>query len=190
MTTYSPVKPPVCLLFLCVCSKELWIVSIMPRVSFAPPSLCLAFLSLLNHYLPSLPPTVRDIDVPSLHRQQFIPSGYRPVGLSWRCCVLSLFQIHNETLNVWSHLLAAVCLVMRFMVFTILQGGVPHCRSLHLVDLLVLDCHVSDVLNLSPPQGILGFRLLGSEGQGISVDFSSLPLVLYVFSAVTYLSCR
>ncbi|XP_026234376.1 membrane progestin receptor beta-like [Anabas testudineus] len=132
----------------------------MPRVSFAPPSLCLAFLSLLNHYLPSLPPTVRDIDVPSLHRQQFIPSGYRPVGLSWRCCVLSLFQIHNETLNVWSHLLAAVCLVMRFMVFTILQGG-----------------------------GILGFRLLGSEGQGISVDFSSLPLVLYVFSAVTYLSC-
>uniref|UniRef100_A0A3Q1IP91 Uncharacterized protein n=1 Tax=Anabas testudineus TaxID=64144 RepID=A0A3Q1IP91_ANATE len=134
MTTYSPVKPPVCLLFLCVCSKELWIVSIMPRVSFAPPSLCLAFLSLLNHYLPSLPPTVRDIDVPSLHRQQFIPSGYRPVGLSWRCCVLSLFQIHNETLNVWSHLLAAVC-------------------------------------------------------QGISVDFSSLPLVLYVFSAVTYLSC-
>ncbi|XP_042341284.1 membrane progestin receptor beta-like [Plectropomus leopardus] len=119
----------------------------MPRVSFAPPSLCPAFLPLLDRLLPSLPPTVRDVDVPPLFRERFILSGYRPVGLSWRCYVLSLFQIHNETLNVWSHLVAAVCVTLRFMLFTILQGG------------------------------------------GFSVDVSSLPLVLYVFSAVTYLSC-
>ncbi|XP_070821852.1 membrane progestin receptor beta-like [Chaetodon trifascialis] len=116
----------------------------MPRVSFAPPSLCLTFLPLLHRLLPSLPPTVRDVDVPPLFRERFILAGYRPVGLSWRCYALSLFQIHNETLNVWSHLLAAACVVMRFM---------------------------------------------GPEGQGFSVDASSLPLVLYVFSAVTYLSC-
>uniref|UniRef100_A0A3B4XQQ9 Progestin and adipoQ receptor family member 8 n=1 Tax=Seriola lalandi dorsalis TaxID=1841481 RepID=A0A3B4XQQ9_SERLL len=117
---------------------------IMPRVSFAPPSLCLTFLPLVHRLLPSLPPTVRDVDVPPLFRERFILGGYRPVGLSWRSYVLSLFQIHNETLNVWSHLLAA---------------------------------------------GILGFRLQGPEGQGFSLDVSSLPLVLYVFSAVTYLSC-
>uniref|UniRef100_A0A3B4XSB6 Progestin and adipoQ receptor family member 8 n=1 Tax=Seriola lalandi dorsalis TaxID=1841481 RepID=A0A3B4XSB6_SERLL len=116
----------------------------MPRVSFAPPSLCLTFLPLVHRLLPSLPPTVRDVDVPPLFRERFILGGYRPVGLSWRSYVLSLFQIHNETLNVWSHLLAA---------------------------------------------GILGFRLQGPEGQGFSLDVSSLPLVLYVFSAVTYLSC-
>ncbi|XP_078018124.1 membrane progestin receptor beta-like [Epinephelus lanceolatus] len=132
----------------------------MPRVSFAPPSLCFTFLPLLDRLLPSLPPTVRDVDVPPLFRERFILSGYRPVGLSWRCYVLSLFQIHNETLNVWSHLVAAVCVALRFMMFTILQGG-----------------------------GILGFRLQGPEGQGFSVDVSSLPLVLYVFSAITYLSC-
>lgn len=96
----------------------------MPRVSFAPPSLCLAPPPLLDRLLPSLPPTVRDADVPPLFREQFIRSGYRPVGLSWRCYVLSLFQIHNETLNVWSHLLAAVCVVMRFLTFAVLQGGV------------------------------------------------------------------
>lgn len=97
---------------------------IMPRVSFAPPSLCLTHLPLLD-----LPPTVRDVDVPSLFRERFILSGYRPVGQSWRCYVLSLFQVHNETLNVWSHLLAAVCVVMRFMVFAVLQGGVLNCSS-------------------------------------------------------------
>ncbi|XP_027137184.1 membrane progestin receptor beta-like [Larimichthys crocea] len=119
----------------------------MPRVSLAPPSLCLTFLPLLDRLLPSLPTTVRDVDVPPLFRERFILSGYRAVGQSWRCYVLSLFQIHNETLNVWSHLLAAVCVVLRFMAFT------------------------------------------GPEGQGFSLDVSSLPLVLYVFSAVTYLSC-
>lgn len=96
----------------------------MPRVSFMLPSPCLAFLSLLERLLPSLPPTVRDADVPPLFRERFILSGYRPVGQSWRCYVLSLFQSHNEMLNVWPHLLAAVCVVLRFMVFAVLQGGV------------------------------------------------------------------
>ncbi|KAK2854335.1 hypothetical protein Q5P01_006996 [Channa striata] len=132
----------------------------MPRVSFAPPSLYLSFLPLLERLLPSLPHTVRDVDVPPLFQERFVLSGYRPVGLSWRHYVLSLFQIHNETLNVWSHLLAAVCVMMRLMMFTLLQGG-----------------------------GILGFRLQGPEDQGFSVDVSSLPLVLYVFSTVIYLSC-
>ncbi|XP_074523042.1 membrane progestin receptor beta-like [Halichoeres trimaculatus] len=132
----------------------------MPLVSFAPPSLYLTLCTFLHRLLPSLPAPVRDVDIPSLFRERFILSGYRPVGLSWRCYILSLFQIHNETVNVWSHLLAAICVVMRFMVFTILQGG-----------------------------GFLGVRLQGPEGQGFSVDASSLPLVLYVLSAITYLSC-
>ncbi|XP_075939282.1 membrane progestin receptor beta-like [Anarhichas minor] len=108
----------------------------MPRVSFARPSLCLTFLPLLHRLLPSLPPTVRDVDVPPLFRERFILSGYRPVGLPWRCYVLSLFQIHNETLNVWSHLLAAVCVALRFMMFTVLQGGLA--SFLHQVVLFLL----------------------------------------------------
>uniref|UniRef100_A0A3B4Y7H2 Progestin and adipoQ receptor family member 8 n=1 Tax=Seriola lalandi dorsalis TaxID=1841481 RepID=A0A3B4Y7H2_SERLL len=106
---------------------------IMPRVSFAPPSLCLTFLPLVHRLLPSLPPTVRDVDVPPLFRERFILGGYRPVGLSWRSYVLSLFQIHNETLNVWSHLLAAVCVLLRFMAFAVLQGGVLSPAVAHLL---------------------------------------------------------
>ncbi|XP_072237242.1 membrane progestin receptor beta-like [Leuresthes tenuis] len=126
---------------------------IMPQVSFATPSPCLTLLSLLDRLLPSLPPTVQDVDVPPLFRERFILAGYRPTGQPWRSYALSLFQMHNDTLNVWSPLLAAVCMALRFMMFAILRGG-------------------------------------GPEGQGISVDVSSLPLVLYMFSAVTHLSCR
>lgn len=103
---------------------------IMPQVSFAHPSLCLNFLPLLHHLLPSNPPTVRDVDVPPLFRERFILTGYRPTGMSWRCYALSLFQIHNETLNVWSHLLAAAFVVLRFMVFAIMRGGVGYLQML------------------------------------------------------------
>ncbi|XP_059213765.1 membrane progestin receptor beta-like [Centropristis striata] len=132
----------------------------MPRVSFSAPSQLAALLPLLSRLLPSLPAPVRDSDVPALFRERFIVSGYRPAGLPWRSYVLSLFQIHNETLNVWSHLLAATAVALRFTAFAVLQGG-----------------------------GLLGVRLQGPEGQGVSVDASSLPLVLYAISAITYLSC-
>uniref|UniRef100_A0A668AAR3 Progestin and adipoQ receptor family member 8 n=1 Tax=Myripristis murdjan TaxID=586833 RepID=A0A668AAR3_9TELE len=84
----------------------------MPQVSLPPLSAHSLYLSAsakLRPLLPSLPPPVRDVDVPPLFREPYILSGYRPPGLPWRCYLLSLFQLHNETLNVWSHLLAAVC---------------------------------------------------------------------------------
>ncbi|XP_056135338.1 membrane progestin receptor beta [Lampris incognitus] len=134
----------------------------MPRVSLSFPS-AHSFgpvRLLLNRLLPSLPHPVRDTSVPPLFREPHILHGYRPVGLPWRCYVFSLFQVHNETLNVWIHLLAGVCVALRFTTFVLFRGG-----------------------------GILGLRLQGPEGQGLSLDLASLPLVLYVFSSLTYLSC-
>ncbi|CAN9507795.1 unnamed protein product [Ophioblennius macclurei] len=67
--------------------------------------------------LPSLPSpsqTVAASQVPSLFREPYILSGYRPVKQDWRCYVLSLFQRHNESLNVWTHLLAAPVLLLRW----------------------------------------------------------------------------
>ncbi|KAM4602944.1 membrane progestin receptor beta-like [Polymixia lowei] len=139
----------------------------MPRVSLSLPSfrslsdtLVTPLLKRLLPSLASLPRPVRDADVPPLFRERYILSGYRPVGLPWRCYFLSLFQVHNETLNVWSHLLAGVCVALRFGMFAVFRGG-----------------------------GILGLRLQGSDGQGLSLDPSSLPLVLYLLSSLTYLSC-
>ncbi|XP_059927367.1 membrane progestin receptor beta [Gadus macrocephalus] len=135
----------------------------MPRVSLSCPSLQPLKGLLITPApggLPSQPSTLRDADVPALFREPYILSGYRPVGLSWRCYVLSIFQMHNETLNVWSHLLAGVCVALRFGAFAVFRGG-----------------------------GVLGLRLQGPEGQGLSLDPASLPLVIYVLSSLTYLSC-
>lgn len=98
----------------------------MPRVSLAPPLLCSACPPLLGGLLPPLPPTVGAAEVPPPFRRRFVLSGYRPVGQAWRRCVLSLLQVHNESVNVWSHLLAAAALLTRFLAFAVLQGGVTN----------------------------------------------------------------
>ncbi|XP_030628469.1 membrane progestin receptor beta [Chanos chanos] len=73
--------------------------------------------------LPTLPTpkaTVMSADVPVLFREPYVQSGYRPVGQDWRCYFLSLFQCHNESLNVWTHLLAVPAILLRF---SVLAGG-------------------------------------------------------------------
>ncbi|XP_034153143.1 membrane progestin receptor beta [Esox lucius] len=67
--------------------------------------------------------------------------------------------MHNETLNVWSHLAAGVLVVLRFSVFAVTRGG-----------------------------GLVGLTLNGSDGLGLYLDLSCLPLVYYFLSALTYLS--
>ncbi|XP_034018572.1 membrane progestin receptor beta [Thalassophryne amazonica] len=71
-------------------------------------------LDLFPYSLPSPSPTVAASQVPSLFREPYILSGYRPVEQDWRCYLLSLFQRHNESLNVWIHLLAAPLLLLRW----------------------------------------------------------------------------
>ncbi|XP_070971596.1 membrane progestin receptor beta-like [Oncorhynchus clarkii lewisi] len=130
--------------------------SISVSLSLKPMSSLSSFLSSLS----SLPHTVRDTEVPLLFREPYILSGYRPVGHSWSFYFLSLFQIHNETINVWSHLLAGVCVALRFSVFAVMCGG-----------------------------GLVGLTLNGPDGLGLYLDLACLPLVYYVLSLLTYLCC-
>uniref|UniRef100_A0A3B4AGF0 Uncharacterized protein n=1 Tax=Periophthalmus magnuspinnatus TaxID=409849 RepID=A0A3B4AGF0_9GOBI len=118
----------------------------MSSLSLSLPSLHTPMVAVLHKVLPSLPLTGRDVDVPLVYREPFVLSGYRPVGLPWRCYVLSLFQLHKDTVKVWCPLLAAVT-------------------------------------------GLLGVRLQTPEGMGMSLDPSSLPLLLYVLSVIFFLSC-
>lgn len=39
-----------------------------------------------------------------------IRRGYR-IGLSFSQCLRSMFQLHNETINVWSHVLGAMLFI-------------------------------------------------------------------------------
>ncbi|KAI7872209.1 HlyIII-domain-containing protein [Spinellus fusiger] len=40
-----------------------------------------------------------------MHDNIYITAGYRPPNPSYRACVQSLFYLHNESVNIWSHLL-------------------------------------------------------------------------------------
>ena len=43
-------------------------------------------------------------DAPEYHRyNQYIKAGYRINYFTWRATLWSLFQCHNETINVWTH---------------------------------------------------------------------------------------
>lgn len=60
--------------------------------------------------------------MPQLFREPYIHAGYRPTGHEWRYYFFSLFQKHNEVVNVWTHLLAALAVLLRFWAFVEAEG--------------------------------------------------------------------
>ena len=44
-------------------------------------------------------------NVPTYVREEYILSGYRPVNAAFSTCIKSIFIFHNETFNIWTHLL-------------------------------------------------------------------------------------
>ncbi|XP_056141914.1 membrane progestin receptor alpha-B [Lampris incognitus] len=69
---------------------------------------------LLESAFPTLPCTVKASDVPWVFRETHIFTGYRQPDQSWRYYFLTLFQRHNEALNVWTHLLAALIILVKW----------------------------------------------------------------------------
>jgi adiponectin receptor len=52
-------------------------------------------------------------DLPDWRRDNvFIRSGYRSTRDSYRHSLLSLFYLHNESVNIWSHLIGAIVAVL------------------------------------------------------------------------------
>lgn len=62
---------------------------------------------------PSMPGTVRDTEVPCYFREHYVCTGYRPLNQNWRYYFMSVFQRHNETINIWTHLLAFLVLLLK-----------------------------------------------------------------------------
>uniref|UniRef100_A0A3P8VN65 Progestin and adipoQ receptor family member VII, a n=1 Tax=Cynoglossus semilaevis TaxID=244447 RepID=A0A3P8VN65_CYNSE len=83
---------------------------------------------MLTEAAPSMPDTVRDADVPHYFRECNVKTGYRPLHQNWRYYFLSLFQRHNETINIWTHLLAFLILLikLRHLTETVDFVGDPH----------------------------------------------------------------
>lgn len=63
---------------------------------------------------PLSPGTVSSAEVPPVFWKPYIHGGYRPVRQTWRYYFSTLFQQHNEAINVWSHLGPALVLLLRF----------------------------------------------------------------------------
>ncbi|XP_016343037.1 progestin and adipoQ receptor family member VII, a [Sinocyclocheilus anshuiensis] len=68
---------------------------------------------MLTEALPSTADTLRDTEVPWFFRERYIHSGYRPLHQNWRYYFLSLLQRHNETINVWTHLIGVLVVLAR-----------------------------------------------------------------------------
>lgn len=52
-------------------------------------------------------------DLPKWYQDNpLLRSGYRPVSNSWSTCLLSLTHLHNESINIYTHLIPAVCLTL------------------------------------------------------------------------------
>ncbi|KAM9317325.1 membrane progestin receptor beta [Gastrophryne carolinensis] len=100
---------------------------------------------LLEDGILKMPSTVSDSDVPNLFREPYIQTGYRPTDQDWKYYFLSIFQKHNESGNVWTHLLVALAVLLRVRAFV--------------------------------------------EAEGFSWETLSIPLVLYLLAALTYLTC-
>ena len=70
--------------------------------------------SIKDHPIP-LHQTVLREQVPTwLADNKWILSGYRQVQGSYKGCLMSLFYLHNETGNVYTHLVGAILFMVRF----------------------------------------------------------------------------
>ena len=62
-----------------------------------------------------LPRWVREVQA-----SPYILTGYRPVGMySVKDCFLSIFRLHNETINIWSHLIGTGVFFWLLIVFAV-----------------------------------------------------------------------
>ncbi|KAJ6566965.1 hemolysin-III related-domain-containing protein [Mycena capillaripes] len=60
-----------------------------------------------------------------------ITTGYRRLTHSWKGCLESLYWWHNETVNVWSHLLGALAILAIYTLFYLIPQHGSHLLEVH-----------------------------------------------------------
>lgn len=53
--------------------------------------------------------------IPDQYKERFLTRGYRQPYSSFLDCIVSIFRLNNETLNVWTHLLPLIGLLVYFI---------------------------------------------------------------------------
>jgi len=67
---------------------------------------------------PTLVPTTTKTSLPRVFHEPHVETGFRQIHQPWTYYLFSLFQIHNECVNVWTHLIALVAVLYRCWVFS------------------------------------------------------------------------
>lgn len=55
--------------------------------------------------------------IPILFREPYVLRGYRQVDKPWFYYISSIFKLHNESVNIWSHILASLLVIQKFSYF-------------------------------------------------------------------------
>ena len=149
--------------------------------------------------------------IPEWHRDNhFITSGYREESHSTWTCVQSMFAIHNETVNIWTHLIPALVftfsqLLVQMAINICFPEASPLDRFVFAANIAAatittslstiyhtLMCHSQEVSNLWLRIDYVGILtlILGSFFSGIYVGFycESIPRSIY-WTMITTLSC-
>lgn len=77
--------------------------------------------------------TVTQQEVQLLYREPGILTGYRPSGKSWLYYIGSIFQLHNETVNIWTHIIACALLTLKLREILVTREFAHDCESVPLV---------------------------------------------------------
>ncbi|KAI6656938.1 Progestin and adipoQ receptor family member 3-like [Oopsacas minuta] len=127
--------------------------------------------------------------IPSyLQFNPFIRSGYR-WGLSFKLCTLSLFTLHNETINIWSHLIGIIYLLVYtpidYVYLNSLDASYPHYLIfVSFIVLAMLSLTLSALYHLlmchSEYQCDMWLRM-DSAGIGLALCGCYIPSCFYAF---------
>lgn len=132
-----------------------------------------------------IPPWMRD--------NHFITSGYRPQSNSYHTSLASLSHLHNETANIWTHLLGALLAASTALVlYTTLRPRFAHATNediavfaaffLGAIACLGMSATFHTILNHSEAVAKFGQRL-DHIGIVVLIWGSFIPSIYYGFSA-------
>jgi len=139
--------------------------------------------------------------LPSIHQYPFVLTAYRPLQYSALSCVKSVLQLHNETVNIWSHILGVLIFIRLAMytaampigyartnIFAFCVGAIL-CFSLSTVYHIFKEHSTAWARNLSAADWVGVCILIASSHVLIAYnELTSHPLVLFVFLALIAIS--
>lgn len=160
---------------------------------------------------PNLGPRLLQIDeVPSWYgHNPYIRTGYRPVTPSASLCLSSLLHLHNETANIYSHLIpATMALLFNALLYAYFSTSFPKSTwadqlvfHIYLTTSVVcfgmssayhtLLCHSAHVTDLWARLDYVAivFQILGSFISGIYIGFYCEPQLQKLYWSMVRLQC-